>query len=73
MGNLVEKALKDIVENRITKEEIWANKVTAPPPTETPSIVSVAEEGPGKELKLPLPPDDDDEEEKKKPKKKKKD
>jgi len=73
MAALVEKALREIIENKITKEEILAVKPPEPPPAvETPSIISVADQGTDKELKLPLPPDDDDEEEKKKTKKKKK-
>jgi hypothetical protein len=70
MPVLVEKALKDIVENKITIEEIMANKVVVEAPVEeVPSVVSVAGEG-----KAELPPDDEDDadEEKKKAKKKKK-
>ncbi len=70
MPVLIEKALREIVEGRVTKEEILANKLAAPPPVdEIPAVVSVAGEADGKEIKLPLPPDDDEE---KKPKAKKK-
>ena len=56
MPVLVEKALKDIVENKVTIEEILANKVVAEPVVqEAPSVVSVAGEG-----KAELPPDDED-------------
>src|SRR5215467_10946358 len=69
MPVLVEKALKDIVENKITIAEIMANKVVLETPAEElPSVVSVAGEG-----KAVLPPDDeDDDAEAKKSKKKKK-
>jgi DNA-directed RNA polymerase subunit K/omega len=71
MANLVERALRDIVDGKVTKEEILSNKLPQPAPVEEiPSIVSVAEAGPGVELKLELPADDEDDE--KKPKKKKK-
>jgi hypothetical protein len=74
MAALVERALKDIVDGKVTKEEIMAIKLPEPPPVEeSPSVVSVAEEGPGKELKLELPPDDGDDEKPKKKKKKKDD
>jgi DNA-directed RNA polymerase subunit K/omega len=74
MPALVEKALRDIVENKITKEEILANKIAVEAPAnDIPAVISVAEEGPGRELKLPLPPDDGEEDDgKKKAKKKKK-
>jgi DNA-directed RNA polymerase subunit K/omega len=46
MPVLVEKALKDIVENKVTIDEIMANKVVAEAPAaEVPAIVSVAGEG----------------------------
>jgi DNA-directed RNA polymerase subunit K/omega len=73
MAALVDRALKEIVENKVTKEEIMAIKLPEPAPAEeTPSIVSVAEEGPGKELKLELPADDEDDDKKSKKKKAKK-
>jgi len=68
MPVLVERALKDIVENRVTIAEIMANKIVEPPVEEIPAVVSVAGEG-----KIELPPDDSDSEaEGKKAKKKKK-
>lgn len=68
MPVLVEKALKDIVENRVTIAEIMANKITAEAPVEdVPAVVSVAGEG-----KVALAPDDEPAEEGKKTKKKKK-
>ena len=73
MPVLVEKALRDIVDEKVTKEEILANKIIEPTPVEDlQSVMSVA--GPGAEGKpLPLPPDDEDDEETGKKKKKKKD
>jgi hypothetical protein len=70
MQQLIEKALKDIVENRITKEEIMNTKIGEMPVTteEVPAVVSLADEE-APRLKLP----DDDEDDKKKTKKKKKD
>ncbi len=68
MPVLIETALRDIVENKVTVEEIMANKL--PPPVEveeTPAIISVGANG-DPALKLA----DDDEDEKKKAKKKKK-
>jgi|GEM_PF-1715804 DNA-directed RNA polymerase subunit K/omega len=70
MPVLLERALKDIVENKVTIAEIMANKLVAEPPAEElPVVVSVAGEG-----KTELLPDDDDAEtaEGKKTKKKKK-
>ena len=69
MPVLVERALKDIVDNKVTAAEIMANKIVVEPVAEEiPSVVSVAGEG-----KAVLPPDaEDDEEESKKAKKKKK-
>jgi hypothetical protein len=67
MQDLIEKALKDIVENRITKEEILSTKPVAAPTVveEVPAIVSLAdEEAPSKGL-----PDDSDDKKKKKKKK----
>lgn len=46
MPVLVEKALKDIVENKVTIAEIMANKIVAEAPVEeVPAVVSVAGEG----------------------------
>jgi len=68
MPVLVERALKDIVEHKITIEEIMANKVAVEPVAEdVPAVVSVAGEG-----KAELTLADDDEDEGKKSKKKKK-
>ncbi len=54
MPVLVERALKDIVDNKVTIAEIMANKIVEPPVVEEiPSVVSVAGEG-----KAVLPPDD---------------
>jgi DNA-directed RNA polymerase subunit K/omega len=67
MPVLVEKALKDIVENKVTMEEIMANKlVVEAPAEESPAVVSVAGD------KAELPPDDEAAAEGKKAKKKKK-
>ena len=68
MPVLVEKALKDIVENRVTIAEIMANKsAVEAPPEEVPAVVSVAGEG-----KMALLPDPADEAEAAKKSKKKK-
>lgn len=70
MPVLVEKALKDIVENKVTEEEILSNKVAVEAPVEeVPAVVSVAGEG---KAELKLAPDDAPAEGKKKSKKKKK-
>jgi hypothetical protein len=70
MPVLVERALKDIVENKVTEEEILSNKIAVEPPAEdVPAIVSVAGEG---KAEMKLAPDDEPEEEKKKTTKKKK-
>jgi hypothetical protein len=68
MQELIEKALKDIVEKRITKEDILSTKpVEAPVVTEeVPAIVSLADEEAPKNAKVA-----DDDDEKKKTKKKK--
>ena len=69
MQELIEKSLKDIVENRITREEIMNTKVVEAPAAaeEIPAVVSLAdEEAPHKTLPA------DDEDDKKKTKKKKK-
>lgn len=43
MSELVEKALRDLVDQRVTKEEILVKKAASPEPQEeTPSVVSVA-------------------------------
>ena len=69
MPVLIERALKDIVENRVTIAEIMANKIVAEPVVDDiPAVVSVAGEG-----KAELAPDTDDDEPKKAKKKKKKD
>lgn len=66
MPVLIEKALKDIVDQKVTFEEIKANKAQEETPVEEiPVVVSVAGEG-----KTELPPDE--EEGKKSSKKKKK-
>lgn len=71
MPVLVERALKDIVENKISPAEILANKVPVEVPAEeVPSVVSVA--GEGKIADLDALSDSDDEGEAKKSKKKKK-
>src|ERR1700746_1397682 len=46
MQELIEKALKDIVENRVTKEEITNSKAAEAPVVveETPAVVSLADE-----------------------------
>jgi len=69
MPVLVERALKDIVDNKVTIEEIMANKTAAEPVAEpVPAVVSVAGEG-----KADLAPEaDGQDDEKKKTKKKKK-
>jgi hypothetical protein len=72
MQTLIEKALRDIVEKKITKEEIMANKIAVVASTdEIPAVVSVAEEGPSAEAKAAmLAIDEEDDSEKKKTKKK---
>jgi hypothetical protein len=45
MPVLVERALKEIAENRVTFEEIMANKLASEAPEEVPAVVSVAGEG----------------------------
>ncbi len=68
MPVLVERALRDIVDNKVTIEEIQANKLAAEPPAEEiPAVVSVGGEGKA-EIALAAA----EEEEKKKSKKKKK-
>jgi hypothetical protein len=68
MPVLVERALKDIVDNKVTVEEILANKVVVEAPVEEmPDVVSVAGDG-----KAVLAADDEDEADVKKTKKKKK-
>ncbi len=68
MPVLIERALKDIVENKITIAEIMANKIVdAPVVEDLPAVVSVAGEG-----KAELAPDIEDDEPKKAKKKKKK-
>jgi len=68
MPVLVERALRDIVDNKVTVEEIKANKtVVEPVAEEIPAVVSVAGDG-----KAELAPEPEENEEKKKSKKKKK-
>jgi len=68
MPVLVERALRDIVDNKVTIAEIMANKTVIEAPVEDiPAVVSVGGEG-----KAELAPDIEDDEEKKKTKKKKK-
>jgi DNA-directed RNA polymerase subunit K/omega len=70
MPVLVEKALKDIVENKVTIEEIMANKIAAEAPAvEVPAVVSVAGEGKA-ELAADGKPDEEAGKKKKKKKKK---
>ncbi len=67
MPVLVERALKDIVENKVTIEEIMANKIAVEPVVEEiPAVVSVAGEG-----KAELAADTEEDEGKKSKKKKK--
>jgi hypothetical protein len=69
LQSLVNKTLLEIVEGRLTSEEILA--VPAPvetPKEEVPDIAAVVDDRPGSRT---LPPDDEDESEKKKAKKKK--
>src|SRR5438270_11314241 len=62
MPVLVERALKDIVDNKVTIDEIMANKAAAEPVAEeVPAVVSVAGEG-----KTDLAPQADGEDEEKK-------
>jgi hypothetical protein len=69
MQALIEKSLKDIVEGRITKEEIMNTKAPAAPVTaeEIPAVVSLADEEAPKSAKASAGDDED----KKKTKKKK--
>jgi hypothetical protein len=71
MQELIEKALKDIVEGRITKEEILSTKTAQAPVVaeEVPAVVSLADEEAPKTAKLAA--DGEEDEEKKKAKKKK--
>jgi len=66
MADLIEQALHDIVEGKVTREEIIAAKAAlpTPPPSDLPSAVSVADIGAG-EAKVALAADDDEEGEKK--------
>ena len=75
MPVLVERALRDIVEQKVSPEEILANKAPVEAPVEeTPAVVSVAGEGKADlEGDLVLAPDGEDESDKKSKKKKKKD
>ncbi len=71
MADLIEQALHDIVEGKITREEIIAAKAAlpAPPASDLPSVVSVADVG--SEGKAALVADGDEDEKKTKKKKKK--
>ena len=68
MPVLVERALKDIVDNKVSMEEIKVNKLTAEPvPEEVPAVVSVGGEG---KAELAAEPEDDEKKSSKKKKKK---
>jgi len=56
MQALIERALREIVEKKITKEEIMANKLVSETAAaeEVPAVVSVAEPGPSPEAKAAL-------------------
>lgn len=69
MPVLVERALKDIVENRVTIAEIMANKIVEAPVEEVPAVVSVA--GDKADIDAAALLADDDEGKKTKKKKKK--
>jgi len=70
MPALIERALREIVEGKISTEEIMANKVAAPAPVEeVPAVVSVADEGASEAKAAGTAPKEDEE---KKPAKKKK-
>jgi DNA-directed RNA polymerase subunit K/omega len=66
MNELIEKALRDLVEKKITKEEIMANKVEEPQPAEEEEVAVAAPSLGESEEK------EEESEEKKKTKKKKK-
>lgn len=78
MQALIEQALRDIVDKKVTKEEILANKIATPAPAEEiPSVVSVAEDGLSDEARaaraaMTLADDDEDDDKKKGKKKAKK-
>jgi hypothetical protein len=71
MQELIERSLKDIVEGRVSKEEIMNTKPIEPPPPaeEIPAVISLADEEAPKGARLA---DDDEDDDKKKTKKKKK-
>jgi hypothetical protein len=73
MPFLIEKALRDIVEKKITKEEIMANKVVVEAPAEEdlPTAISVADDGASEAKILQLAADEDDDKKKTKKKAKK--
>jgi len=76
MQALIERALRDIVDGKVTKEEIIANKLpTDVPPDAVPAVVSVADEGLSDEALAARAAlaEQNEEDEKKKKKKKKKD
>ncbi len=73
LQSLVEKSLRDIVEGRLTRDEILAVKappIVEAPAEDLPTAVSVADDGSGPKA---LPPDDEEDEKKGKKNKKKKD
>lgn len=72
MPVLIERALKDIVEGRVTPEEIMANKIVETPKASEPAVISVAGEGAAEAKTAALVIEDGDEEKKKTKKKKKK-
>ncbi len=69
MQDLIERSLKDIVEKRITHEEIMNVKLAEAPivAEDAPTVVSLADEEAPRAV---LPPDDDEDKKKKKAKKK---
>jgi hypothetical protein len=72
MQELIERALKDIVENRVSKEDILSTKPIEPPPAaeDVPAVISLADEESPKGPRALAGDDEDDD--KKKTKKKKK-
>jgi hypothetical protein len=72
MPVLIERALKDIVEGRVTPEEIMANKAAEAPKADVPAVVPVADDGAAGAKAAALAPAEGDDEKKKKKKKKKK-
>ncbi len=72
MADLIEQALHDIVEGKVSRDEIIAAKAAlpTPPPSDLPTAVAVADLG--SDGKAALAPDDEEENDEKKTKKKKK-